>query len=274
MSAALTTTPDVQPQPACGRSDVVPRRGELGVVTYSRGTLGDHHATVCDWLRENRTESRMIGYVNPHVYNLAKKNPTLREFLARADLVAVDGLGMAAAALLVNRHSQTRTVMTALFDRVLATEDLPAHCAVLIGGNEEMMAKGAAAINRASRRIEVIALRDGYQPMADYISFLREQRAADVVLIAMGTPRSEELALAAAGLFPGKLLWSIGGGTLHLYAGTKRRAPSIVSTLGLEWLWRIVSEPRIAPRYLIGVPVFIAAMLRLLFSKRNHGPSA
>jgi hypothetical protein len=67
----------------------------------------------------------MIGYVNPHVYNSRKKDSALREFLRRADLVA-SMVCMSAGALLVNRQWQTRTVMTPLFDRVLATEDLPA----------------------------------------------------------------------------------------------------------------------------------------------------
>ena len=251
-----------------------PTKERLGVVSYSRGTLAEQHAALCAWLRGGRTTSCMIGYVNPHVYNLAKRDSTLQEFLARADLVSVDGLGISAGVLLVNGHWQTRTVMTPLFDRVLATQDLPALRAVLIGGTEGVMTKGAAAINRATRTIKIVAMRNGYQPIAEYLSFLEEQSEAEVVLIAMGTPRSEQLALAAVARFPSKLFWNIGGGTLHFYAGTLSRVPPIVSSLGMQWLWRIVHEPRVAPRYIIGIPVFLASMVCLVISKRNLKTSA
>ena len=129
-------------------------------------------------------------------------------------------------------------------------------------------------MNRVAKRIEVIATRHGYLPIADYLSFLRGHADADLVLIAMGTPRSEELALAAVGLFPGTLYWNIGGGTLHFYAGTLRRVPPIVSTLGLQWLWRMVHEPHLSRRYLFGIPIFVSSLVALLFSKPAATPPA
>jgi len=251
------------------RAGEVPAKGWLGDIAYSRGTLEEFWGVICRWLRGERRGNLTIGYVNPHVFNLARRNATLRAFLAGADIVTVDGLGVAMAALLLNHVRQTRTVMTPLFDRVLSTSELPPLTAALIGGSAEVVEKGAAAMNRASPRIQVVKTHHGYGSIHEYVDFIRAEPGTDLILVAMGSPHSEEFIQAAAGQFPGTLFWSIGGGTLHFYAGTLRRVPRVVSTLGVQWLWRICNEPAIAPRYLVGIPVFFGSLLRLYFTRSN-----
>ncbi len=258
-SASLTALP--VKNAALDSSRLAPKSDLCGI-PYSRATFVGLYETICRWLRSDRTKGATIGYVNPHVFNLAKKNEAVRAFLDQADIVAVDGLGFSLALWLLKRERQTRTVMTPLFDRVLETAELPPLQAGLIGGTEEVARKGAADMNRVSQKIQVVAVTDGYQPLAQYQSFLREHDALDVVLVAMGSPRSEEFIQEASGLFPGKLFWNIGGGTLHFHAGTRPRVPRIVSTLGTQWVWRMCLEPRLIPRYVVGIPVFANYLLR------------
>jgi len=240
----------------------------LGQIGYSSDSLEELHASICRWLRGPRQTTRTIGYVNPHVFNMAMKNERLRQFLAEADIVSVDGLGVALGVLVLKGQRVTRTVMTPLFDRVLETSDLPPLTAVLIGATDEVAVASAAAMNAASPKIKIIDTINGFAPMPDYLAFLRRHADADVVLIAMGSPRSEELSLQARDQFAGKLLWCIGGGTLHFYAGTLWKVPRVVSALGLQWLWRMLNEPRITPRYFVGIPVFLGHLLRIMFSSR------
>jgi exopolysaccharide biosynthesis WecB/TagA/CpsF family protein len=133
---------------------------------------------------------------------------------------------------------------------------------VLIGGVPAVLENGARAINRASQRIEIVATCQGYAAPEEHLNFLREHSDVDIVLVAMGSPRSEELIAPARDVCAPKLFWNIGGGTLHFYAGTLKRVPERISKLGLQWLWRIVHEPAIAPRYLIGIPNFLASVIR------------
>lgn len=247
-----------------------PAKGELCGIAYSRGTLDQHAQAICDWLRGDRSPGATIGYVNPHVFNLAMKNAKVRAFLAEADLVGVDGLGVALAVLWLKGERLTRSVMTPLFDKVWGTENLPPLRAVLIGGTDEVVRLGAAELNQTKRRMEVVATCNGYQPAGQQQEFLRQHADCEVILVAMGTPRSEELILEARRELKGKLFWSIGGGTLHFHAGTQPRVPPRVSTLGLQWLWRIVHEPHLTPRYLVGTPVFAWSVLRSLFARKSH----
>ena len=151
--------------------------------------------------------------------------------------------------------------MTPLFDRVLQTEGLPSLRAVLVGGSEDVVRKGAAAINRASQSFKIVEIMEGYRPLKQYGEFLDHQ-GFDMILVAMGSPRSEEFILEASAHFSGKLFWNIGGGTLNFHAGTLRPVPSLVSKFCLQWVWRMACEPHLVPRYALGIPVFVKNVLQ------------
>ena len=240
----------------------------LGPVHYSSETIGDFETAICQWLEGHRANNFSVGYVNPHVFNIAWNNQAVRQFLSDCDIVAVDGLGVAVAVSLIHRTFQTRTVMTPLFERVLEKSRAAAN-AILIGGSEDVLAKGTEAINSASAGMRVTVTASGYEPMETYLKLIEEHPECDVLLAAMGSPRSEELILAASKRFTGKLLWNIGGGTLHFHAGTQARTPRLVSAIGMQWLWRMAHQPSIAPRYVIGTPLYLFRLLVTLIRPRK-----
>jgi N-acetylglucosaminyldiphosphoundecaprenol N-acetyl-beta-D-mannosaminyltransferase len=86
---------------------------------------------------------------------------------------------------------------------------------------------------------------------------------ARFVFLAVGSPRQEQLAAAicAKGGATGTGLCI--GAALEFLAGARRRAPWFISRSGLEWLFRLVSEPRrLFRRYLINSPAVIALLLK------------
>ena len=260
--------------PARGVDGLFPPKSALQGVSYSRATLEQFHEAISRWLKgPDRRKNAMIGYVNPHVFNLARKHAAVRSFLEKADIVTVDGVGFSIALWLLRGVRQPRTVMTPLFDSILDDTSFPAERAVLIGGAGEAPRKSASAISRRSPRIKVTAFADGYQPFSRYHELLRSHDDADVVLVAMGSPRSEEYMLEASPLFPEKLFWNIGGGTLNYYAGVLRRPPTIVSRLCLQWVWRILFERGIAPRYFLGIPKFVWNVLSKKHNQETYGKS-
>jgi N-acetylglucosaminyldiphosphoundecaprenol N-acetyl-beta-D-mannosaminyltransferase len=243
--------------------------GDLCGMRYSRETIDQLHRSLCGWLNSSdRSRNVAIGYLNPHVFNLAHKHEELKAFLREAEVVAVDGLGVALAIGLLRGCRQTRTVMTPLFDKMVLSEEIPPSKAILIGGNPEVAAKGAAAITAASPRITVVEALDGYRSIPEYVNFVGQHTEAELVLVGMGSPRSEELIQAARKEHAGRIFWNIGGGTLHFYAGTQPRVPAILSKIGLQWLWRIIHEPTITPRYVIGIPEFGTRLLKHLILNR------
>jgi exopolysaccharide biosynthesis WecB/TagA/CpsF family protein len=99
------------------------------------------------------------------------------------------------------------------------------------------------------------------------VAFVRDHPAR-FVFLAVGSPRQEKLAaaVAAAGDATGTGLCI--GASLDFLAGAQQRAPGLMQRACLEWLFRLVREPRrLARRYMIDSPAVIA----LLWKQRQAG---
>ena len=64
-----------------------------------------------------------------------------------------------------------------------------------------------------------------------------------VVIAGMGFPKQEVFLSSVRGRLPGAILIGVGG-SLDIYSGMKKRAPIIFRKMGMEWLWRMVCEPK------------------------------
>jgi N-acetylglucosaminyldiphosphoundecaprenol N-acetyl-beta-D-mannosaminyltransferase len=181
-------------------------------------------------------------------------------FLERCDAVCLDGIGAVLAASLSNRARLPRVIMHHLFDAGIAAGLLRGRV-VLLGLTPEDNARAARQLRGAAPLADFIAIHHGFHSEQDYAAILGEHRNAEFVLAGMGSPRSERVLLLAADICPRALCWHVGGGSLRNWAGTKQRAPAIVSRLGLEWLHRMAFEPHTRERYTVGIPAFVRHLL-------------
>jgi N-acetylglucosaminyldiphosphoundecaprenol N-acetyl-beta-D-mannosaminyltransferase len=108
------------------------------------------------------------------------------------------------------------------------------------------------------------------------VAFVRDHPAR-FVFLAVGSPRQEYLAAAIATRGGATGTGLCVGAALEFLAGARRRAPGFMSRSGLEWLFRLVSEPRrMFRRYLINSPVVIALLVkqRLAAGRSGQEPHA
>lgn len=90
-----------------------------------------------------------------------------------------------------------------------------------------------------------------------------------LVLVALGAPRQELWMHAHREQLAPSVLLGIGA-TLDFLAGDKRRAPRILSDVGLEWVYRLAQEPRrLASRYLVRDRAFFGIAMRTLREHRR-----
>lgn len=89
----------------------------------------------------------------------------------------------------------------------------------------------------------VVGSHHGYfGDVTEIIPILRDSHA-DIVLVGLGSPRQEHVVALLAARFP-QTLFVPCGGAIDILGGLKRRAPYFVQKLGLEWLYRMVQEPK------------------------------
>ena len=235
-------------------------RVRFGRLHFFTGTREAAIARIGEWADTPSRTGLMVGFINPHVYNCAVEEADVAVFLEDCEYVCVDGVGVTVAARLLHRMGLSRVVATDLFDDFVSL-DRPLN-ALLVGTTMAEAVAAADKINARSPGLRIVEAVDGFRDLADYENLLGRHQRVDAVLVGAGSPKSEQILLRARQLCPTALLFHIGAGTIKLYSDTKRKAPGLLSRLGLEWVHRIVYEPHTRSRYFGGAWRFASDLVR------------
>jgi N-acetylglucosaminyldiphosphoundecaprenol N-acetyl-beta-D-mannosaminyltransferase len=194
----------------------------------------------------------VVAFVNAHACNLAAKDPAFARDLGAADVLLRDGTGMAVLCRRIGRDPGLNMNGTDLIPEML--ERFRGRRVALFGTSDPWLSTAAETIGRS---VEVVSAVDGFRDDSDYVAALHE-RPADLVVLAMGMPRQERVAARLVRESQGPLVVVCGGAVLDFVAGRVSRAPEWMRRFGIEWMWRLASEPRrLFKRYVIGNAVFL-----------------
>lgn len=212
--------------------------------------------------KEERGHS--VFFVNAHCVNLAFKDSGYRDVVNRADLVLPDGTGMRLAGCLLRQRIRDNVNGTDLFPLVCERLERLRAPIFLLGALPGLAERVADWMRRKYPAILVAGTYHGYfGPEEEPAVVARVAASGAIVLfVAMGVPLQERFIsrhLAATGV---RVAFGVGG-LFDFYSGRIPRAPLWLRRVGLEWLYRLIQEPRrLWRRYLIGNVVFLARVLR------------
>ena len=124
-----------------------------------------------------------------------------------------------------------------------------------------------------NRKINLAGYHGGFfseEETSDIISIINRFNSK-VYLIGMGIPKQEYFAYELNKTQGNKIIICVGN-LVEFYFGTIKRAPLFFQKLGIEWVFRLITEPkRLLKRYLIGIPYFIYLGLKIkLKNKRSE----
>jgi exopolysaccharide biosynthesis WecB/TagA/CpsF family protein len=215
----------------------------------------------------------LVAHVNAYTLNSAVGDPTYGDVLRRADLILNDGKGvMLAARLLGDRFPAdlNGNFFTPLLLRRAAERGWPVY---FLGAKPGVAAAAAEQLVDQIPGLDVRGARDGYFSPAELdgvIADIRES-GADLLLVALGNPAQERwlddhLEKTGARIGVGV------GAFFDFQTGTVQRAPRWMNRMGLEWVHRLLLEPRrMWRRYLVGNPLFVLRVLRARFGGASRG---
>ncbi|MBN1868355.1 WecB/TagA/CpsF family glycosyltransferase [Candidatus Sumerlaeota bacterium] len=205
-----------------------------------------------------------ITYLNAHCSNLAEDNARYQGILNRCDLVYADGQAVVWAA---------RYLGAAVPERVNAGDFILDFCRAcagkgaslyLIGSAEGVAERAAEDWRHRVPGLEISGTHAGYFGGEDEAVIAEKIRSArpSILLVGMGSPRQEEWTMAWAERLQVPVVWCVGA-LFEYYSGKRARAPVWMRRAGLEWLFRLVLEPRrLWKRYLWGNLRFVRRVLR------------
>jgi len=204
----------------------------------------------------------MIVTANPEILLEAKRNPGYWQVLRRAELRLVDSFGLKLAGI-ISGSRPTRMSGVEFAEHLLQEAVKRGWRVAFIGGAAGVADKAAWEIRKAYPTLVLTAEqggRVGHDGQDDEAGaearFRLTQFAPDILLVGFGHPKQETWIMKYLAELPSVKIAIGVGGTLDYWSGTKRRAPRMFQTLGLEWLWRLAKEPNRWKRILNAVIVF------------------
>jgi exopolysaccharide biosynthesis WecB/TagA/CpsF family protein len=211
-----------------------------------------------------RDRPALVAYANAHTLNLASRDEAYRDVLRSADIVLNDGAGLAIAGRIFGRPFPDN-LNGSDFNPVILEEAAARGWPVfLLGARPGVAGEAARRLSERIPGLNVCGTRDGYFDRTRSDEVAREVSAAGagVLMVAMGNPL-QEMWLSRHLEATGARLGVGVGAFLDFSAGVVPRAPAWMNRLWLEWLYRLLQEPRrMWRRYVLGNPLFLARVLR------------
>ena len=206
---------------------------------------------------------------------MAEHDERFRNAYAAAALSLVDGTPVLWAARMLRTPLPEKISGSDLVMPLLRRAAERGHRVYFLGGAPgvadlaksklEVALPGIQIVGTDSSRIDINALGD-----ADEIAERIQRAKPDLVLVALGAPKQEIWSHTRAERLKPAVLVGVGA-SLDFVAGVQKRAPSWMSSAGLEWLYRLAQEPRrLAARYLLRDPEFVLILLRQFAQRSKH----
>jgi len=200
-----------------------------------------------------RTIEQLIATRTPHLVITADANailialddPEFRQLMAEAALVTPDGAGLLWAGRYSGQPFPERVSGVDLVWHLTRLSHERGYRLFFLGAAPGVAERARENLLRQFPQAQIVGTHHGYFSAEQEPEVIAQIRAArpDVLLIAMGMPRQEKWAHRHRHALNTPVMIGVGG-SFDVYAGVVKRAPRWLQQSGLEWLWRLIQDPR------------------------------
>lgn len=182
--------------------------------------------------------------INAEKMLAVEDNAEVRGLIEAAEFKYADGISVVRSVRKKYPDAQVSRVAGAdLWEALMARAGAEGTPVFLLGGKPEVLAQTEAKL-RGQWNVNIVGSQDGYfTPEQRQALFERiRDSGAKIVTVAMGSPKQEILMRDCRLIHPDALYMGVGG-TYDVFTGHVKRAPKLWQNLGLEWLYRLLSQP-------------------------------
>lgn len=220
-----------------------------------------------------KKEKKKLYFVNADCFNKMYKDYEYYKIVKKGDFIFGDGSGIKTACKITKQK---------IIDNVNGTDLMPklaqmclekGYSLFLLGGKPGIAEKMSENLKNDYQGIRIAGTHHGYfdkKTENGKITAMINGSKADILLVAFGAPYQEIwIAENASSL---NCCVSAGvGGLFDFFSGTMPRAPRWMRALGIEWVFRLIKEPkRMWRRYILGNPLFVFRVYKWNFSDRRE----
>ncbi len=225
-------------------------------------------AETVEMIRSAVARGRFVQHVVVNVAKLVtmRRDAQLKDSVQSCDIINIDGMGVVLAARLLGHSVAERVAGVDLFDALLDMSSRNGFSVFLLGATEDVVAAAAERVRATYPRLKIAGYHHGYfwDDEATMVECIRAS-GAQLLFVAISSPKKENFINRWRDQLGVTFVMGVGG-TFDVVAGKVKRAPVWMRTSGLEWLYRVIQEPRrMWKRYLLTNSQFAWILLNAIY---------
>ena len=181
--------------------------------------------------------------VNPEMVMAAQKDKDFRQIINRAALVVPDGFGLMIAGKFLGTPLQERVTGVDLTWAICKLAEDRGYSVFFLGGKSGITKEAARRIQKIHRGLRIVGYYSGAPEDKSTLDNIARVKP-DILFVAFGAPKQEKFISNLKFQISNLKSVSIGvGGTFDYIAGVYPYAPEWMRKAGLEWLYRLFTQP-------------------------------
>lgn len=197
----------------------------------------------------NDGKKMFIVTANPETFMISEEDSEMKQLLLDNDTTIVpDGIGIVKAARKMNHNIKERITGIDIAVKLLEYGNELNKKIYLFGSKEEVISSMEEELKKKYPSLILCGASNGYIKDRDKVFNEIVKLEPDIVLVALGIPHQEKIIYKHLNKFKKGIFVGVGG-TFDVLSGHKKRAPKLFIKLNLEWLYRILKEPKRIKRF-------------------------
>ena len=196
-----------------------------------------------------KNKRMFIVTANPETMMKSETDTELNKLLNDKDTILVpDGIGVVKASKTLGYDIKERITGIDIANTLLDYGNELKKTIYLFGSKQEVIDSMKEVLKEKYPNLKLVGSSNGYVQDKDKVFEEMSKLKPDIVLVALGIPVQEKLIYKHLSLFDKGIFVGVGG-SFDVISGHKKRAPKLFIKLNLEWLYRIICEPKRLKRF-------------------------
>lgn len=212
---------------------------------------------------QTKTPLHLMG-VNADKINEVNSNELMKHIVNRCGIINADGASVILASKYLGKPLPERVAGVDLMQSLVALSEKKGYSVYLLGAKQSVVEQTAEVLKNRHPKLNIVGIHNGYFKEPDWPSISEElkEKNPDFVFVGITSPLKEYLIEYLQNQGHTSVFMGVGG-SFDVISGNIPRAPLWMQKANLEWLFRVMQEPkRLFKRYFVGNWVFIKAVFK------------
>ncbi|MFC6334923.1 WecB/TagA/CpsF family glycosyltransferase [Paenibacillus septentrionalis] len=216
--------------------------------------------------RINAGQQTHVITANPIMVMSALESPSYKEMMLKSDIIVPDGAGIVWAAAKGGDPVAERVTGIELLHELFKVGEAHHWKVFLLGTTQEIIDAAAESLQMQYPQVRIVGSRNGYfnASQDDEVVAQIAELEPHLLFVARGADTQEPWIVKHRAALKAPLIMGVGG-SFDVISGKLKRAPQWIQRVRMEWLFRLLQEPKRLPRMMV-LPRF---MLKVMRNKDN-----